>query len=176
MVLEVDKTDKLAGNIENDYGPWSIVQRRKSSCKPDSKKAFSPNKSESLSFDIWGCDRVHGSSSPSDNSFTDTQERRHSKGKRKLQDQSVSPAGSTSLQTINPSFSFASSITIPKLETHLPKSFSFPQVSDSLNGKRSSSSKGKAKEHRNGFVKSAGLGNPSQRKNNGSSSGDVGSH
>ena len=177
MVLEVDKTDELAGNIENDYGPWSIVQRRKSSRKPDNKETFSPNKSEPPSSNILGCDRAHGSRSPSDNSFTDTQERRHSEGKCKLQNQLVSPAGSAGLQPITPNFSFASTITTPKLETqHLPKSFSSPRVSDSLNGKRSSSSKGKAKKHRNGFVKSAGLGNPSQRKNNGSSSDDVGSH
>jgi hypothetical protein len=177
VVLEVDKTDELAGNIENDYGPWSIVQRRKSSRRPDNKKTFSPNKSEPPSSDILGCDRAHGSRSPSDNSFTDTQERRHSEGKRKLQNQLVSPAGSAGLQPITPNFSFASTITTPKLETqHLPKSLFSPRVSDSLNGKRSSSSKGIAKKHQNGFVKSAGLGNPSQRKNNGSSSGDVGSH
>ncbi|GMY25938.1 cytochrome p450 71d8 [Fagus crenata] len=177
VVLEVDKDDELAGNIENDYGPWSIVQRRKSSRRLDNKKTFNSNKSKLTSSDILGCDRAHGSRSPSDNFSADTQERRHSEGKRKLQAESVSPAVSSGLQPITPNFSFVSTVTTPNLETqHLPKSFSSPQVSDSLNGKRSSSSKGKAKEHRNGFVKSASLGNPSQRKNNGSSSGDVGSH
>ncbi|GMY25937.1 hypothetical protein FCV25MIE_21179 [Fagus crenata] len=172
VVLEVDKDDELAGNIENDYGPWSIVQRRKSSRRLDNKKTFSSNKSKPTSFDILGCDRTHGSRSPSDNFSADTQERRHSEGKRKLQAESVSPAVSSGLQPITPNFSFVSTVTTPNLETqHLPKSFSSPQVSDSLNGKCSSSSKGKAKEHRNGFVKSASLGNPSQRKNNGSSSG-----
>uniref|UniRef100_A0A2N9IFC0 CCHC-type domain-containing protein n=1 Tax=Fagus sylvatica TaxID=28930 RepID=A0A2N9IFC0_FAGSY len=90
VVLEVDKDDELAGNIENDYGPWSIVQRPTAQDLP-------------VTISLQTRKNV--------------------------------------CQPITPNFSFVSTaVTTPKLETqHLPKSFSSPRVSDSLNGKRSSS-------------------------------------
>uniref|UniRef100_A0A2N9EZA8 CCHC-type domain-containing protein n=1 Tax=Fagus sylvatica TaxID=28930 RepID=A0A2N9EZA8_FAGSY len=146
VILEPKEVKEVAGNISAEYGPWNLVQHRKSSRKTDSKKPTNPSKSHNFIPSVIGRDRAHGSRTPFCSPVADT----HDRSESKLAHYSG---------------------TLPSPEA----SFS-TRVLDSRSDNRPVLSKGKVKERRNGTNRSKPLGNISQRKNHGGPSSDAGPH
>ena len=81
---ETSTTGILAGKDHDDYGPWTIVQRRKPSRQPDNRKVTSSSKAGTIFSSFGQKDRAPTNSSPIDNTSSSMQSNRSAEGKRNL--------------------------------------------------------------------------------------------
>ena len=156
------------------------MQRRKTGHRPDTRNVTSPKKSNPIYPVFSERDKTPSSSGLVHSFSADTQPHRSVKSKRKLEAQSPMPAGPIGSHPLVPNFSFvvnASRVISPLFELQsLSQSPPLPYVNVPSSGNRSSSTKGKSKNHRHGIIRPTLVGHFSQGKNNGSSSGDVRPH
>ena len=170
-------TGILVRKDHDDYGPWTIVQRRKPGRQPNNRKVTSSSKPSTIFLSFGQKDKAPTNSSPIDNTSSGIQSNRSVEGKRKLARQSFTSDGSTNPLPKTPIFSF----NCPDLSTcsesqPLLEPLTSPRVVTPDLSKHATSSKGKGKSPRHVNTKPSSMGHSTQRANLGSPTDNARTH